>query len=89
MELFHKRDVGVESITNDNLRNAGNANLFLNAIHWLSGEEKLVGIAPKTPEQASLSMTQSQVNRLGLFAMFGLPILSVILGVWVWYRRRD
>jgi hypothetical protein len=34
-------------------------------------------------------MTQSQVNRLGLFAMFGLPILSIILGVWVWYRRRD
>jgi ABC-type uncharacterized transport system involved in gliding motility auxiliary subunit len=76
-------------ITNDNLRNAGNANLFLNAVHWLAGEEKLVGIAPKTPEQASLSMTQSQVNRLGLFAMFGLPILSIILGVWVWYRRRD
>ena len=52
-------------------------------------EEKLVGIAPKTPEQASLSMTQSQVNRLGLFSMFGLPILAIILGVWVWYRRRD
>jgi ABC-type uncharacterized transport system involved in gliding motility auxiliary subunit len=75
--------------TNGNLGNAGNANLLLNAIHWLSGEEKLVGIAPKTPEQASLNLTQSQVNRLGLFSMFGLPILSIILGVWVWYRRRD
>jgi ABC-type uncharacterized transport system involved in gliding motility auxiliary subunit len=76
-------------VTNDNLRNAGNANLFLNAVHWLSGEEKLIGIAPKTPEQASLSMTQSQVNRLGLLAMFGLPLFAVMLGVWVWYRRRD
>jgi ABC-type uncharacterized transport system involved in gliding motility auxiliary subunit len=75
--------------TNGNLGNAGNANLFLNAIHWLAGQEKLVGIAPKTPEQASLSLTQSQVNRLGLFSMFGLPILAIILGVWVWYRRRD
>ena len=76
-------------VTNGNLSNAGNANLFLNAIHWLAGEEKLIGIAPKTPEQASLSMTQSQVNRLGLFAMFGLPLCSIVLGVWVWYRRRD
>jgi ABC-type uncharacterized transport system involved in gliding motility auxiliary subunit len=75
--------------TNGSLGNAGNANLFLNAIHWLAGEERLVGIAPKTPEQASLSLTQSQVNRLGLFCMFGLPILSILLGVWVWYRRRD
>ncbi len=30
---------------NGSLGNAGNANLFLNAIHWLTGEEKLVGIA--------------------------------------------
>ena len=75
--------------TNGSLGNAGNANLFLNAIHWLSGEEKLVGIAPKAPEQASLSLTRSQVNRIGLFAVAGMPLLAVLLGVWVWYRRRD
>jgi ABC-type uncharacterized transport system involved in gliding motility auxiliary subunit len=75
--------------TNGNIGNGSNASFLLNAIHWLAGEEKLVGIAPKTPAQASLSLTQSQVSRLGLFAMFGLPLFAVILGVWVWYRRRD
>ncbi|MGH9316881.1 MAG: GldG family protein [Thermoanaerobaculia bacterium] len=75
--------------TNGSIGNAGNANLFLNAIHWLAGEEKLIGIAPKTPEQASLSLTQSQLNRLGLLAMGGMPLFAVVLGVWVWYRRRD
>jgi gliding motility-associatede transport system auxiliary component len=75
--------------TNGNLGSAGNASFFVNALHWLEGEEKLIGIAPKTPAQSSLNMTQSQVNRLGLFSMFGLPLLSVALGVWVWYRRRD
>jgi ABC-type uncharacterized transport system involved in gliding motility auxiliary subunit len=75
--------------TNGSLGNAGNANLFLNAIHWLAGEEKLVGIAPKAAEQASLSLTRSQVNRIGLFAVAGMPLLAVLLGVWVWYRRRD
>ena len=74
--------------TNGNIANGSNASFLLNAIHWLAGEEKLVGIAPKTPAQASLSLTQSQVSRLGLFAMFGLPLFAVILGVWVWYRRR-
>jgi len=75
--------------TNGNLGNAANAAFFVNALHWLEGEEKLIGIPPKTPAQASLSLTQSQVNRLGLFSMFGLPLLSIALGVWVWYRRRD
>ena len=75
--------------TNGNLANAGNANFFLNAVHWLAGEEKLIGIAPKTTAQASMNLTQSQVNRLGLFSMFGLPLFAIALGVWVWYRRRD
>ena len=75
--------------TNANIANGGNANLFVNAVQWLAGQEKLVGIAPKTPEQASLSLTRSQVNRIGLFTILGLPAMAVILGVWVWYRRRD
>jgi len=74
---------------NGALGNAGNANLFLNSIHWLTGTEKRIGIAPKTPEQASLSLTQSQVNRIGLLSVLGLPALATALGVWVWYRRRD
>ena len=75
--------------TNGSLGNAGNANLFLNAVNWLSGQERLVGIAPKTPEQASLALTRTQVNRIGLFTVFGLPGFAIVLGVWVWYRRRD
>jgi ABC-type uncharacterized transport system involved in gliding motility auxiliary subunit len=76
-------------VANGALAQAGNANLILNAISWLAGQERLVGIAPKTPEQASLSMTRSQVNRIGLLAVLGMPLFAVFLGVWVWYRRRD
>ena len=76
-------------LANGSLANAGNANLFLNAIHWLAGEEKLVGIAPKTPEQASLTLNRTAVNRIGLFAVAGMPLAAILLGVWVWYRRRD
>ena len=74
---------------NGTLGNAGNANFLLNSIHWLTGSEKQIGIAPKTPEQTSLSLTQSQVKRIGIASIFGLPALAIVLGVWVWYRRRD
>jgi ABC-type uncharacterized transport system involved in gliding motility auxiliary subunit len=73
----------------EGLQNAGNANLFRNSIHWLTGAGKQIGIAPKTLEQASLALTRSQVQRIGLFSVLGLPALAVVLGVWVWYRRRD
>ncbi len=75
--------------TNGVLGQGLNANLFLNAVSWLAGQERLVGIAPKTPEQASVSMTRAQVNRLGLLAVFGMPICAVLVGVLVWYRRRN
>jgi ABC-type uncharacterized transport system involved in gliding motility auxiliary subunit len=75
--------------SNGTIGNGGNVNLALNAINWLAGQERLVGIAPKTPEQASLSLTRSQANRIGLFVIVGLPLIVSVLGVWVWYRRRD
>jgi cytochrome c-type biogenesis protein CcmH/NrfF len=34
-------------------------------------------------------MTRSQVNRLGILAVFGMPVFAILIGVWVWYRRRD
>jgi ABC-type uncharacterized transport system involved in gliding motility auxiliary subunit len=63
--------------------------LLANAVHWLAGSEKQIGIPPKTPEQTSLSLTESQVQRLGIAAVAGLPVLAVLLGIWVWFRRRD
>ena len=74
---------------NGSVGTAGNANFFVNSVHWLTGQERRMGIAPKTLEQASLSLTQSQVRRIGLFTTLGMPALAVLLGVWVWYRRRD
>ena len=62
---------------------------FANAVHWLAGSEKQIGIAPKTPAQASLSLTEAQVLRIGWAAIVGLPGLAILLGIWVWYRRRD
>ncbi len=71
------------------IANGGNGILLANAVHWLTGSEKQIGIAPKTIEQASLSLTDAQVRRIGIFAVAGLPGLAILLGLWVWYRRRD
>ena len=74
---------------NGMLGNGANGALFANAVHWLAGSEKQIGIPPKTPEQSSLTLSAEQVRRIGIASVVGLPALAVLLGVWVWYRRRD
>ncbi len=74
---------------NGAIQNAANGMFFANAAHWLAGSEKQVGIAPKSPAQTSLALTDTQVRRIGWTAIVGLPALAVLLGIWVWYRRRD
>ena len=74
---------------NASLANGANGIFFANIVHWLAGTEKQIGIAPKTPEQASVSLSESQVRRISIASIVGLPGLAVLLGVWVWFKRRD
>lgn len=75
--------------TNGTLTTGANGIFFANAVHWLAGSEKQIGIAPKTPEQASVSLTDAQVRRIAIASILGMPGLAVLLGLWVWYKRRD
>ena len=75
--------------TNGALANGANGIFFANTIHWLAGAEKQMGIPPKTPDQSSLTLTESQLRRVAIASIAGLPALAILLGLWVWYRRRD
>jgi ABC-type uncharacterized transport system involved in gliding motility auxiliary subunit len=73
---------------NAELPNVSNANLVLNMIHWLIGSSELVGIAPKTPEQNTLTVSAATLRRIGLLSLFGIPALALAAGVAVWAKRR-
>ncbi len=74
---------------NGALANGANGIFFANAVHWLAGSEKQMGIPPKTPEQSSLTLSESQLRRVAIGSIVGLPVIAILLGLWVWYRRRD
>lgn len=76
-------------VTNGAIGNGANGIFFANAVHWLAGSEKQIGIPPKTMEQSSLALTETQVIRIGWAAIVGLPAFAILVGIWVWYRRRD
>jgi ABC-type uncharacterized transport system involved in gliding motility auxiliary subunit len=75
-------------LSNGELANVSNANLVLNTIHWLIGSGQLIGIAPKTPDQGTLTVRAGTLTRIGLIAFLGFPALALAAGLAVWAKRR-
>jgi ABC-type uncharacterized transport system involved in gliding motility auxiliary subunit len=75
-------------VANNILRFNGNRDLALNMMNWLSADEDLISIRPKEPEDRRLTLTRQQMGRILYGSVFGLPVIIIIAGLSVWWRRR-
>jgi len=75
-------------LTNSFLGFNGNSDLGLNAINWLASDEDLISIHPKPPEDRHITLTGAQMRMVRGVSQFGLPLVMIILGTVVWWRRR-
>jgi ABC-type uncharacterized transport system involved in gliding motility auxiliary subunit len=66
----------------------GNNDLASNAINWLASDEDLISIRPKPQENRRVTMTRAQLNMVRLTSQFVLPLLVVVAGASVWWKRR-
>jgi len=66
----------------------GNRDLAMNTVNWLASDEDLISIRPKDRDDRRITMTQSQLNWVGITSLGLLPLGIVIAGVTVWWRRR-
>jgi ABC-type uncharacterized transport system involved in gliding motility auxiliary subunit len=66
----------------------GNQDLFLNAINWLASQEAFISIRPKPPNNTPINLSQAQMRVVLWSSLVGLPLLIVLSGVGVWWRRR-
>lgn len=66
----------------------GNRDLYLNMVNWLSSDEDLIAIRPKDPEDRRLNMNSRQVALLFYGSVVGIPLLMILAGISVWWRRR-
>jgi ABC-type uncharacterized transport system involved in gliding motility auxiliary subunit len=66
----------------------GNGDLALNTVNWLSSDEDLISIRPKPPEDRRITMTRAQLVLVRATSQFVLPLLVVIAGTLVWWKRR-
>jgi ABC-type uncharacterized transport system involved in gliding motility auxiliary subunit len=70
------------------VRNFANRDLFLNMMNWLSSDEDLISIRPKEPEDRRLTMNARQASILFYSCVIGLPLIVIVSGLSVWWRRR-
>lgn len=67
---------------------AGNPDLFLNMMNWLSSDEDLISIRPKDPEDRRLTISGSQMTMIKTVSQFLIPLMVIFAGVGVWWKRR-
>jgi len=66
----------------------GNRDLALNMMNWLTSDEDLISIRPKEPEDRRLRVTGSAIRVLFLTSVVFLPLIVILSGVSVWWKRR-
>lgn len=65
-----------------------NTDLLLNMTNWLSADEELISIRPKSPEDRRLTLNVQSMWVIKYLSVFLLPIAVIAAGVVVWWRRR-
>jgi gliding motility-associatede transport system auxiliary component len=74
---------------NRNFQNGANSALFLTAVNWLSAGEQIISIDRKVLVARRLLLTEEQARFLNLASVGLLPLMLLIAGVYVWWRRRQ
>jgi len=67
---------------------AANKDLALNIVNWLTADESLISIPTKEPEDRRIMLSGRQMNLIALFSVIILPLLVVLSGFVVWWKRR-
>jgi hypothetical protein len=66
-----------------------NANLMANSVNWVTVEESLISLTPKTPTTRTLVLTNAMTgNFIFLLTVVLMPLAVLVLGGVVWFQRR-
>jgi ABC-type uncharacterized transport system involved in gliding motility auxiliary subunit len=67
---------------------AANRDLGLNMVNWLTADESLISIPSKEPEDRRIMLSGRQMNMIALSSVIFLPLLVILSGFAVWWKRR-
>ena len=70
------------------MRNANNAEYFINMMNDINGKDGVITIAPKSFGVATFDISAEQSKTIGIIFALILPLAVIILGVVIWLKRR-
>ena len=65
-----------------------NLDLFVNGSSWLVGDDELISIKPRQPDNRTLVLSNAQRNFIMLSSIVLVPALVLAVGILVWWGRR-
>ena len=65
-----------------------NYRLFSNSIAWLTEQENLIHLPPKTAQSDVMMLSSTQLNYILLLVVIGMPLIVLTTGIVVWVRRK-
>jgi ABC-type uncharacterized transport system involved in gliding motility auxiliary subunit len=69
-------------------RSLGNRDLLANMINWLSSDEDLISIRPKSPEDRPLNVSNGNLRSIFWLSFVIFPVGVVAFGMATWWKRR-
>jgi len=79
---------GSSFLSNQFLGSAGNLDLGVNAINWLSADENLVTVQPRPRVDSTLALSRAALIFIAVGFLLVLPALLLFAGGAIWWRRR-
>ncbi|MDC1311821.1 GldG family protein [Burkholderiales bacterium] len=77
-----------KAFSNEFLASLGNSDLSTNIVNWISGDDKLISIAPKSRIDMSLNLPPLAISLIVSGFLFAGPIALLIAGTFIWWLRR-
>jgi len=75
--------------TNPLLHQFRNRDLFVNSVNWLLGDVEAISVRPDPARASRLQLTRTQFSQIRYLSLFVLPEAIAIIGVFVWWKRRQ
>jgi len=75
-------------ISNTFIGNGGNLELSLRIMNWLIQDDSFIDIPLQTTDETKFNLSSETFNLLAFFFVIVLPVSLLIIGMWIWLKRR-